>query len=106
MVNNIKRSKIYEGSTKTLFESSDPETMVQHFRDDIIASSGSKKGLITGKGVINNRISEYIMIKLANIGIPTHFVKSLNMREQLVRKVEIIPVKVMVSDRSNSVILL
>ncbi len=91
-----KRRQIYEGKAKVLFEGPEPGTLVQHFKDDATAFNNQKKGTITGKGVINNRISEYLMIKLAEIGIPTHFVRRLNMREQLVREVEIIPLEVIV----------
>jgi phosphoribosylaminoimidazole-succinocarboxamide synthase len=79
-----------------LFEGPEPGTVVQHFKDDATAFNAQKKGTITGKGVINNRISEYLMMRLAEIGIPTHFLRRLNMREQLVRQVEIIPVEVVV----------
>jgi phosphoribosylaminoimidazole-succinocarboxamide synthase len=89
-----RRRQIYEGSAKVLFEGPEPGTLVQHFKDD--ASDNQKHGTITGKGVLNNRICEFLMLKLAEIGIPTHFVRRLNMREQLVREVEIIPVRVVV----------
>jgi phosphoribosylaminoimidazole-succinocarboxamide synthase len=70
--------------------------VVQYFKDDASAFNNQKRGTITGKGVLNNRISEYLMVKLGEIGIPTHFVRRLNMREQLVRQVEIIPIKVVI----------
>jgi len=79
-----------------LFEGPEPGTIVQHFKDDTTAFNNKKQGVITGKGVINNRISEYLMTRLAEIGVPTHFVRRLNMREQLVREVEIIPVEMVV----------
>jgi phosphoribosylaminoimidazole-succinocarboxamide synthase len=91
-----RRRQIYEGKAKILFEGPEPGTVVQHFKDDASAYNNQKKGTITGKGVINNRISEYLMTKLGDIGVPTHFVRRLNMREQLVREVEIIPVEVVV----------
>ncbi len=91
-----RRRRVYEGKAKVLFEGPEPGTLVQHFKDDATAFNNKKKGTITGKGVLNNRISEFIMLKLADIGIPTHFVRRLNMREQLVREVEIIPVEVIV----------
>ena len=69
---------------------------MQYFKDDATAFNAQKKGVITGKGVLNNRISEYLMMRLAEIGIPTHFVRRLNMREQLIREVEIIPLEVVV----------
>src|SRR5580693_9050061 len=89
-----RRRQIYEGSAKVLFEGPEPGTLVQHFKDDAAAFNKQKRGTITGKGVLNNRICEFLMLKLAEIGIPTHFVRRLNMREQLVREVEIIPVPV------------
>jgi phosphoribosylaminoimidazole-succinocarboxamide synthase len=91
-----RRRKIYEGKAKVLFEGPEPGTLVQYFKDDATAFNNQKHGVITGKGVLNNRISEYLMLRLAEVGIPTHFVRRLNMREQLVREVEIIPVEVVV----------
>ena len=91
-----RRRQIYEGKAKILFEGPEPGTLVQHFKDDATAFNNKKKGVITGKGVINNRISEHLMTRLNEIGVPTHFVRRLNMREQLVREVEIIPVEVVV----------
>ncbi|HUK58184.1 MAG TPA: phosphoribosylaminoimidazolesuccinocarboxamide synthase [Stellaceae bacterium] len=91
-----RRKQIYEGEAKVLFEGPEPGTLVQYFKDDASANNNQKRGTITGKGVLNNRISEFLMLKLAEIGIPTHFVRRLNMREQLVRHVEIIPIAVVV----------
>jgi len=91
-----RRKQIYEGTAKVLFEGPEPGTIVQYFKDDATAFNNRKRGTITGKGVLNNRISEYLMLKLAEIGIPTHFVRRLNMREQLVRHVEIIPIAIVV----------
>ena len=91
-----RRKQIYEGKAKILFEGPEPGTLVQYFKDDATAFNNQKKGTITGKGVLNNRISEYLMTKLGEIGIPTHFVRRLNMREQLIREVEIIPLEVIV----------
>jgi phosphoribosylaminoimidazole-succinocarboxamide synthase len=91
-----RRRRVYEGKAKILFEGPEPGTLVQYFKDDATAFNNLKKGTITGKGVLNNRISEYLMIKLGEIGVPTHFMKRLNMREQLIRKVEIIPIEVVV----------
>ena len=91
-----RRKQVYEGKAKVLFEGPEPGTLVQYFKDDATAFNNQKKGTITGKGVLNNRISEFLMTKLAEIGIPTHFVRRLNMREQLVREVEIIPIEVVV----------
>jgi phosphoribosylaminoimidazole-succinocarboxamide synthase len=95
-----RRRQIYEGKAKVLFEGPEPGTLVQYFKDDATAFNNKKKGTITGKGVLNNRISEYLMLKLGEIGIPTHFVRRLNMREQLVREVEIIPLEVVVRNIS------
>ncbi len=92
----MRRRRVYEGKAKDLFEGPQPGTLVQYFKDDTTACNNKKKGVITGKGVLNNRISEYLMERLAEVGVPTHFVRRLNMREQLVREVEIIPVAVMV----------
>ena len=91
-----KRRRIYEGKAKVLFEGPEPGTLVQYFKDDATAFNNKKRGTITGKGVLNNRISEYLMIKLAEIGVPTHFMRRINMREQLIRKVEIIPIEVVI----------
>ena len=91
-----RRTPIYEGKAKQLFEGPEPGTLIQHFKDDATAFNNAKKGVINGKGVINNRISEYLMLRLAEIGIPTHFIRTLNMREQLVKAVEIIPLEVIV----------
>ena len=93
---NYRRRRLYEGKAKVLFEGPEPGTLVQYFKDDATAGNGMKKGTITGKGVLNNRISEYLMTKLGEIGVPTHFMRRLNMREQLIRKVEIIPIEVVV----------
>jgi phosphoribosylaminoimidazole-succinocarboxamide synthase len=89
-----RRRRIYEGKAKVLFEGPEPGTLVQYFKDD--AAHDQKQGTITGKGVLNNRISEFLMLRLADIGIPTHFMRRLNMREQLIREVEIIPVEIVV----------
>ena len=91
-----RRRKIYEGKAKVLFEGPEPGTLVQYFKDDATAFNNKKQGTITGKGVLNNRISEFLMAKLSEIGIPTHFVRRLNMREQLVKKVDIIPIEIVV----------
>src|SRR6202048_4406197 len=91
-----RRRQLYEGKAKILFEGPEPGTLVQYFKDDATAFNDQKKGVITGKGVLNNRISEHLMLRLADIGVPTHFVRRLNMREQLIREVEIIPIEVVV----------
>ena len=96
MLHKNRKKPIYEGKAKCLYEGPDSDTLIQHFKDDATAFNNQKKGTITGKGVINNRISEYLMNRLADIGIPTHLIKNLNMREQLVRKLDIIPLEVVV----------
>jgi len=90
------RRRIYEGKAKVLFEGPEPGTLIQHFKDDATAFNAKKHEIIDGKGVLNNRISEYIFTQLNAIGVPTHFIKRLNMREQLIREVEIIPLEVVV----------
>ena len=91
-----RRRRIYEGKAKVLYEGPEPGTLIQHFKDDATAFNNKKHALIDGKGVLNNRISEYIFQRLGEIGVPTHFMKRLNMREQLIREVEIIPLEVVV----------
>ena len=91
-----RRKKIYEGTAKILYEGPEPGTLVQYFKDDATAGNGTKKEVIDGKGVLNNRLSEFFMAGLNQIGVPTHFIRRLNMREQLIRQVEIIPLEVIV----------
>jgi phosphoribosylaminoimidazole-succinocarboxamide synthase len=91
-----RRRRIYEGKGKILYEGPEPGTLVQFFKDDATAFNAQKHEVIDGKGVLNNRISEHIFIHLNKIGIPTHFIKRLNMREQLIKEVEIIPLEVVV----------
>jgi phosphoribosylaminoimidazole-succinocarboxamide synthase len=91
-----KRRMVYEGKAKILYEGPEPDTLIQHFKDDTTAGDGAKKEIIEGKGVLNNRLSEYFMSGLNSIGVPTHFIRRLNMREQLIRSVEIIPLEVVV----------
>ncbi|GFE64128.1 phosphoribosylaminoimidazolesuccinocarboxamide synthase [Litoreibacter roseus] len=91
-----RRKKIYEGKAKTLYEGPEPGTLVQYFKDDATAFNAEKRDVIEGKGVLNNRLSEYFMTGLQQIGVPTHFLKRINMREQLIRAVEIIPLEVIV----------
>lgn len=91
-----RRQRIYEGKAKILYEGPEPGTLVQYFKDDATAFNAKKHEVIEGKGVLNNRISEFLFQRLEEIGIATHFIKRLNMREQLIRKVEIIPLEVVV----------
>jgi phosphoribosylaminoimidazole-succinocarboxamide synthase len=91
-----RRRLVYEGKAKILYEGPEPGTLIQHFKDDATAFNAQKKSVIDGKGVLNNRISEHIMQALTAIGVPNHFIRRLNMREQLIRAVEIIPLEVVV----------
>jgi phosphoribosylaminoimidazole-succinocarboxamide synthase len=91
-----RRRQVYEGKAKVLYEGPEPGTLIQYFKDDATAFNNKKRGTITGKGVLNNRISEHLMLQLQEQGVPTHFVRRLNMREQLIREVEIIPIEVVV----------
>ena len=91
-----RKRMIYEGKAKILYEGPEPNTLIQYFKDDATAFNAEKKAVLDGKGVLNNRISEFMMTRLGGVGIPNHFIKRLNMREQLVKKVEIIPLEVIV----------
>ena len=91
-----RRKKVYEGKAKILYEGPEPGTLVQYFKDDATAFNAQKKATIEGKGVLNNRLSEFFMSGLNAIGVPTHFIRRINMREQLIRAVEIIPLEVVV----------
>ncbi|HEX8572672.1 MAG TPA: phosphoribosylaminoimidazolesuccinocarboxamide synthase [Allosphingosinicella sp.] len=91
-----RRRQIYEGKAKILYEGPEPGTLIQYFKDDATAFNAQKRGTISGKGVLNNRISEHVFTLLGQIGIPHHFIRRLNMREQLIRQVEIIPIEVVV----------
>ena len=91
-----RRRRIYEGKAKVLYEGPEPGTLIQYFKDDATAFNAKKHEVIDGKGVLNNRISEYLFQNLNDIGVPTHFIRRLNMREQLIREVEIIPLEVVV----------
>jgi len=91
-----RRKKIYEGKAKILYEGPEPGTLVQYFKDDATAFNAEKRATIDGKGVLNNRLSEFFMSGLNAIGVPTHFIRRLNMREQLIRSVEIIPLEVVI----------
>jgi len=91
-----RRRKVYEGKAKILYEGPEPGTLIQYFKDDATAMNGKKHATVVGKGILNNRICEHIMVQLASIGVPTHFIRRLNMREQLIRAVEIVPLEVVV----------
>jgi phosphoribosylaminoimidazole-succinocarboxamide synthase len=85
-----------ESKAKVLYEGPEPGTLIQYFKDDATAFNAKKHEVIEGKGVLNNRISEYVFQRLNDIGVPTHFIRRINMREQLIREVEIIPLEVVV----------
>jgi len=89
-----RRKKIYEGKAKILYEGPEPGTLIQYFKDDATAFNAQKKAVLEGKGVINNRISEYVMTRLNAIGVQNHFIRRLNLREQQIKEVEIIPLEV------------
>jgi phosphoribosylaminoimidazole-succinocarboxamide synthase len=95
-----KLEKIYEGKAKLLYKTADDNLLIQYFKDDATAFNAQKKAVIDGKGVLNNLISEHIMLEMAQAGVPTHFVKKLNEREQLIKKVKIIPLEVIVRNIS------
>ena len=91
-----KQKLIYRGKTKSIYESQAANAVIMRFRDDASAFGGAKRAVFEGKGVLNNRLSEHFMASLANIGLQTHFMQRLNMRDQLVVSAEIIPLKVAV----------
>jgi len=91
-----KGKKLYEGKAKIIFATSDKNLVIQHFKDDATAFNNQKKDVIDGKGILNNRISEHILTNLNQVGIKNHLVKRLNMREQLIQHVEIIPIEFIV----------
>ncbi|WP_166416373.1 phosphoribosylaminoimidazolesuccinocarboxamide synthase [Cochlodiniinecator piscidefendens] len=91
-----RRNKLYEGKAKVLYEGPEQGTLVQYFKDDATAFNAEKKDVIDGKGVLNNRLSEFFMTGLTQLGVHNHFIKRLNMREQLIRACEIIPLEVIV----------
>lgn len=89
-----RRKKVYEGKAKILYEGPEPGTLIAYFKDDATAFNNQKRDTLDGKGVLNNRISEFLMERLNTAGIPTHFIRRINMREQLIRELEIIPIEV------------
>ena len=95
-----KGKKIYEGKAKIIYETNEKDLVIQHFKDDTTAFNALKKANIEGKGVLNNRISEYILNSLSQCGIQNHLIKRLNMREQLIKQVEIIPIEFVVRNIS------
>ena len=97
-----RRRLVFDGKGKTLYEGPEPGTLIQHFKDDAApvadapAADAGKTAVVEGKGALNNRITEYLFQRLGDIGVPTHFIRRVNMREQLIREVEIIPLEVVV----------
>ena len=91
-----KKEQLYEGKAKKVFATDDPELLIVSYKDDATAFNGLKKGTIAGKGIINNQMSNRLMMLLEKQAIPTHFVKELNQRETLVKKVKIVPLEVIV----------
>ena len=94
------KEMLYEGKAKQVFATENPEIVMVHYKDDATAFNGLKKGTITGKGVINNRVTNFMMKKLEGEGIPTHFVEELNDRDTLVKKVSIVPLEVIIRNIS------
>ena len=95
-----KLEQLYEGKAKKVFKTDDPELLIVEYKDDATAFNGLKKGTIAGKGVINNEMSNRLMQMLEKQGIPTHFVKELDSRQTLVKKVSIVPLEVIVRNIS------
>ena len=91
-----KREQLYEGKAKKVYATDDPELLIVDYKDDATAFNGLKKGTIAGKGVINNQMSNRLMAKLEEAGVPTHYVQELSERETLVKKVSIVPLEVIV----------
>ena len=96
-----KGKKLYEGKAKIIYATNDKSLVIQHFKDDATAFNNQKKQVIDGKGILNNRISEHILTSLNQVGIRNHLVKRLNMREQLIKLVEIIPIEFIVRNISS-----
>lgn len=90
------KEKIYEGKAKVLYTTEKENELIQYFKDDATAFNNLKKDVISGKGILNNYISEFIMLKMSENGVPTHFIKRLSDREQLIRKVKIVPLEVII----------
>ena len=94
------KEMLYEGKAKQVFATENPDIVMVHYKDDATAFNGLKKGTITGKGVINNRVTNFMMKKLEAAGIPTHYVEELNDRDTLVKKVQIVPLEVIIRNIS------
>ena len=95
-----KTVQLYEGKAKKVYATDDPNLVIVSYKDDATAFDGAKKGTIRGKGAVNNRMSNFLMKKLEAAGIPTHFVEELNDRETVVKKVQIVPLEVIIRNVS------
>ena len=104
MVANINKI-VYEGKAKILYNGLEPKTLIQHFKDDATANNAEKHAIIKSKGILNNFISEYLMNKIELCGVPTHFIKRINDRQQLIKKVKIIPVELVVRNKATGSIV-
>ena len=91
-----KKELLYEGKAKKVYLTDDPDVLIVDYKDDATAFNGLKKGTIVGKGVVNNRMTNLVFRKLENEGVPTHFVEELSDRETAVKKVEIVPLEVII----------
>ena len=96
MENIVKTEQLYEGKAKKVFATNNPDYVIVDYKDDATAFNGEKKGTITGKGVINNKMTNYMFKLLENEGVPTHLVEEISDRETIVKKVEIVPLEVIV----------
>ena len=104
MITNINKI-VYEGKAKILYNGLEPKTLIQHFKDDATANNAEKHAIIKSKGILNNFISEYLMNKIELCGVPTHFIKRINDREQLIKRVKIIPVELVVRNKATGSIV-
>ena len=95
-----KLEQLYEGKAKKVFSTEDPNAVIVSYKDDATAFDGLKKGTITGKGAINNQMTNFLMQQLEKAGVPTHFVEELNERETVVKKVSIVPLEVIIRNIS------
>ena len=95
-----KMEQLYEGKAKRVFLTEDPEVVIVSYKDDATAFNGEKKGTISGKGVVNNRMTNHVFKMMEKEGIPTHLVEELNDRETAVKKVEIVPLEVIIRNYS------
>ena len=95
-----KTEQLYEGKAKKVWATDDPEIVIVDYKDDATAFNGLKKGTIAGKGVVNNKMSNYLMQTFEKKGVPTHFVKELSDRETAVKKVTIVPLEVIIRNRA------